>query len=109
MASDASGGPGRLERLAPSLVRDFDARRTEARREAALVEPVRPFIAQQERRLRRHVGLQTAACGNGDLLPGRAGRPAGARVDQVVLDRSAAEPATRRGATRGEAAVAEGQ
>src|SRR2546423_684108 len=70
----------------------------------AVAEPAGALGAEQERGLRREVGLQTGGRADGHLAPGRVGRPARARIDQVVLPGAGAEPAPLRASARGEPA-----
>ena len=57
----------------------------EAAGQAALVQPVGAFVAQQECRLGGDVGIQARGARHRHLLPARPRRPAGAGIDQMVL------------------------
>ena len=98
-----------LEAPLPGAVHDDVAcRRDETARQAADVEPRGPAGAEQERRLGGDVGgeaqlrPQTVTCSQGD----DAGEPV-PRVDQMVLQLPAAQPASPVGAARRERAARE--
>jgi hypothetical protein len=79
----------------------------EAPREPAAVEPRRPGLPEEERGLRGDVRRDAVLCSHRDVAPGGARRPAGGRIDQMVLRLAAATPAAPRDAARREAAAVE--
>ena len=74
------------------MVGDDGLTGSEAPRQPALVQPGRTVVREQEGSLRRDVRSNAGPGRNGDLVPARLCRPAGARIDQVMLDGPAASP-----------------